>query len=526
MKNNNFADFRIFIPFLVITVIVSAIFAVFESESLSLLNIIFEYIVDIFSWGYLWYAMILLIAALYFSFSRYGDIVMGSPTDRPQFSMFEYAAILISTGLGASVMRTSILQWTDVALDPPYGIEAQTDDALLMGSTYGMFVWTPLIFAIFVIAAPALGYMLHVRKKPFLRISEACRPLLGDRITDGIIGKILDIIFLLSILSGASVTLGFATPIVTYNLSALFNIEMNFIVTVIVIAVWFLIFTMSAYLGIEKGIKKLSTFNMYLAGALALFIIVIGPGIFILNFFSDSLSSLAKHYLDMSLFTDAISMEEGTFIDRNTIFWIAYNATWGMLGSVFIAKVSKGRTVKEMILTYLIGPTLVSWVMTGIFGGLGVHRQVTGEVDVLGIVQKDPFLAVPEILSSLPLGPLVIVSFIIVSSVFLITTLDSTTYTIASYTSGKNMSNSEPSKNLRLIIGVLLAGLALLLLRIGGLPPLEVLSGIMGIPIILIQFALIYAAIKMMNEDEAWIHNVRSPEQKKKYGKKAKNKTD
>lgn len=519
-KDKRIADYKIFIPFLVITAIISIIFAVFESQSMAVLNGIFEYIVEVFSWGYLWYAMIVFLAGLYFSFSKYGNVVLGDPDSKPIFNMFEYASILVATGLGATVMRTSIIQWTDVAIDPPYGVDAMTDDAILLGSTYSLFIWSPLIFAIFVIAAPALGYVLHVRKKPLLRISEACRALIGDKMADGIVGKILDITFLLSILSGASVTLGFSTPIVTYNLAALFDTEMTFTVTVIVIVVWFLVFTLSAYTGIEKGIKKLSTFNMYLAGAFALFIMVIGPGIFILNYFTDVFSMLIKHYVDMALYTDTLNMGEFSFIDRNTIFWIAYNATWGMLGSVFIAKISRGRTIREMILTYLLGPTLIAWIATAVLGGLGIHRQVTGQIDVLAIAAEDPFLAIPEILSSLPFASLVIVVFIIVSSVFLITTLDSTTYTIASYTSTLDMSSREPSRLLRVIIGVLLATMALLLLRIGGLPPLEVLSGIMGIPIIFIQFIMIYTAIKMMNEDEAWIHNIRPAKKKNDDHKK------
>jgi choline-glycine betaine transporter len=191
--------------------------------------------------------------------------------------MFEYASILIAMGLGSTIMRTGMVQWTDVALNPPFGAEAKSAEALLWGNSYSMFLWSFQVFAIFVMAAPAMGYILHVRKKPFMRISEACRCIFGDTFTNGIGGKILDIIFLVSIISGAAVTLGLGTPIITYNLSKLANIEVTFGLTLLVTIIWVILFSVSAYLGIEKGIKRLSTLNMYLAGAFALFIMIAGP---------------------------------------------------------------------------------------------------------------------------------------------------------------------------------------------------------------------------------------------------------
>ncbi|TFJ93273.1 BCCT family transporter [Lentibacillus salicampi] len=503
-------DHRIFAPSLIIMILICVPFALYEDKSLELLNSIFNQIVSMFTWGYIWYAIILVIAGLYLSFSKYGDVVLGDPTEKPRFNLFEYASILIAMGLGSTIMRTGMTEWANVAIDPPFGAEAGSADALLWGNAYSMFMWSVQVFAIFVMAAPAMGYILHVRKKPFMRISEACRDIFGDQFVDGIGGKILDIIFLVSILSGAAVTLGLGAPIVTYNLAELFNIEQSFMLTLIVTIAWVFLFSISAYLGIEKGIKRLSTLNMYLAGAFALLVMVIGPGIFILNFFTDSVGHLLANYIDMSIHTDSTNMEGATYIVSNTVFWFAYSATWAMLHSVFAAKISKGRTIKEMILTYLFAPTMLSWVATGVLGGLGAHQYLTGETPVLEIAKDDAMAAIPAILSSLPLSNIVLVLFIIIATIFLTTTLDSTTYTIASYTGTKNMSKAEPSRTLRILVAVIITVLALLLMRIGGLAPLEVLSGLMGIPIIFIQIFTIYAAKKMMDNDKAWIHNVRN----------------
>ncbi|SDJ52658.1 BCCT family transporter [Salimicrobium halophilum] len=510
MGNKNLIDFKIFIPALLIIIAISIPFAMYESESLEVLNSIFNSIVESFTWGYLWYGIILVVAGLYLSFSKYGKVVLGDPKEKPRFSMFEYASILIAMGVGSTIMRTGMLQWTSVANDPPAGVEAGSPEAVLWGNAYSMFLWGFQVFAIFVLIAPAMGYILHVKKRPLMRISEACRVLFGDKFTDGLGGKFLDVLFLVSILSGAAVTLGLGAPIVTHNLAFLMGTEVNFTLTIIVTIVWVFLFSLSAYAGIEKGIKRLSTWNMYIAGFFAMFILLAGPGVFILNYFSDSVSFLISNYVNMSLNTDSVYEGGMSHVQSNTVFWFAYSATWAMLHGVFAAKISRGRTIKEMILTYFLAPTLISWIATGVLGGLGVYHYLKEDMGILNLVENEARMAaIPEILSTLPFGWLAIIIFMIVALIFLTTTLDSTTYTVAAYTSTRDMSKFEPPKTLRIIIAAIITGVALVLMRIGGLPPLSVVSGLMGLPIIVLQFILIWAAIKMMNKDEAWKYNIR-----------------
>ncbi|GAA0608698.1 BCCT family transporter [Virgibacillus siamensis] len=507
-------DYRIFIPALLIMIAICIPFALYESQSLELLNSIFNQVVEMFNWGYLWYAILMVVTGFYLAFSKYGNVVLGDPMEPPRFKLFEYASIIIAMGLGSTIMRTGMTEWANVAIDPPIGVEAGSAQALMWGNAYSMFLWSFQTFAIFVMAAPAMGYLVHVRKKPQMRISEACRTIFGDRFTDGIGGKVLDVLFLVSILSGAAVTLGLGTPIVTYSIAELFNIEITFTLTAIVTIVWVIFFSVSAYLGIDKGIKKLSTLNMYLAVAFAIFIMIAGPGVFILNYFSDTVGFLFTHYVDMSLSTNAVAGKD-THIQSNTVFFFAYNATWAMLHSIFAAAISKGRTIKEMLLTYLCAPLLISWVATAVLGGVGVKSYLSEKVAVLDIVKDDAMAAIPAILRTLPLPIVALAGFIIIAMIFMITTLDSTTYTIATYAGTKNMSKSEPSKNLRLIVAGVITIFALLLMRIGGLAPLEVVSGLMGISIIIVQLLLIYAAKKMMDEDKAWINNVRTNKARK-----------
>jgi BCCT family betaine/carnitine transporter len=503
-------DKRILIPSVIFIIIISIPFSLYESESLDLLNNIFDAIVTNFGWGYIWYANLLAILGLYMAFSKYGKVVLGKPDEKPDFTLFQYACLLIAMGLGSTIMRTGMIQWMEVANSPGPGYEAGSAEAILMGNSYSMFIWSLQTFSIFVMAAPAIAYVVHVKKRPMMRISEVCRTLFGDKFADGIGGILVDILFLVSILSGAAVTLGLGTPIITESIAYLLNTEVTFTMTMIVTIIWVILFSISAYAGIKKGIKRLSTLNVYLAGIFALFILVVGPGLFVMDFFTDSIGHLVSNYMTFSFYSDSTVLGQTTFIKNHLVFWFAYNATWAMLHSVFAARISKGRTVKEMILTYLLAPTALSWIATGILGGIGARLQLTGEMDVLSLAsENDPVSIIPEILSTLPMSSIIIVMFIIIAMIFLTTTLDSTTFTVAAYTSTNDMSQEDPSRMVRILVALIITVLALALMSIGGLEPLEVISGLMGIPIIALQFITIYAAKRMMDKDKAWKYNIR-----------------
>ena len=510
-------DGKIFWPSIIIITVVSIPFAILEgtgNDAGTILNNIFGVIVNNFGWAYIWYALLVLAAALYFSFSKYGAVVLGDPKEKPKFTLFEYFSLLVAMAIGATLMRTGMMQWVTIYMQPPYGIEPMSTEALMWSQPYGIFLWTILPHAMFVMTGPAVGYMVNVRKKSLVRISEVCRVVLGDRFADGIGGKAVDIFFLVAIIAGSATFVGFGTPMVVAIVANLLGREPTFTLVIIVTVVWIIAFTTSCYLGLEKGLKVLSVFNMKLAAVFGLFIIIAGPSVFIINHMTDSLGFLIRHYVDLSFYSSSLNAAPD-FMYTFTVFWYAYIATWALLHGVFAARVSRGRTVREMILTYLLAPMTLAILATGILGGLSVQRYLTGAVDVPAIVAAaggggaGMVAAIPHVLATLPLGPITSIVFIFVAMTFLTTTMDSTTYSIAMYTSSSHVVDQDPPKSVRLITNAVIGGIALIMLNIGGLAPLETMSGLMGIPIIAIQLITIYAAKKMMDQDKAWINNVR-----------------
>lgn len=506
-------DRGLFWPTLIILVVLCLPLVIWETSALDALNNIFEVIVDSFGWTYIWYPILLITFGFYFIFSKYGKVVLGDPTKKPRFTMFEYISMIVAMGIGSSIMRTGSIQWASVALDPPFGIEPLSKEALMWGNPYGMFLWSFHTFAIFAMTAPAMGYLLHVRKKPVMRISEICRCVFGDKFTDGIGGKILDVLFLLAIIAGSATFLGLGTPIVSAIVAKLLNIEITFGLTLIITAVWIVIFSVSVYLGLEKGIKNLSTINMYLAAGLGLLIIILGPTAFIINHFTESLGFLIQNYVNLSFYTDSLSVAGASHIQRFSVFWWAYCATWALLHGVFAAKISEGRTIRQMLLVYFISPLALSWIATGILGGVGIERYITGKVPVMEIMQNGGgnMVAIAEILSSIPLAKIILILFGLLTMTFFGTTMDSTTYTIAAYTDLNDMSKKEPKRSIRMLWAAIITLITVILLRVGGLVPLEVASGLMGFPIMFIQFITVYAAKKMMDEDKAWLRYVHNP---------------
>ena len=510
----------IFIPSVIILFIAGFLFAMIEGDAIAFLNGVFDVIVANFGWAYIWYSILILGAAFWFVFSKYGKVVLGDPNSKPDYTMFEYACLLVAMGIGSSILRTGTMQWVTVYMQPPAGVEAYSMEALMWGQPYGMFLWGLQVFAIFVMTGPAIAYMVHVRKKPMVRISEVCRVLFGDKFSDGIGGKILDVLFIVSITAGAAVFLGFGAPMVIVSIEYLTGTTIGFFGIFMITILWAAAFTISSYLGLDKSIKFLSVLNMKLAAVFGLLILLIGPGVFIIEHFTDSIGFFIRHYIDLSFYSNSLRGGGGTdFMHTFSIFWFAYCATWALVHGVYAARVSKGRTIREMILTYLFAPLILTTTATGILGGVSIERYLTGVVDVPGLVAAagggggGMVAAIPHVLSSLPMGTVILVAFLIMVIIFLTTTMDSTSYSIAMYASTDDMGKREPSQAVRLITSFVIVAIALIFMNIGGLAPLEVMSGLMGIPIIFIQFITIWAAKRMMDQDKAWLYNVRPPKE-------------
>ena len=505
----NDVDWSNTIPALIVVFALAIPAILYEQEFNDLLNRFFNAFVGKTSAFYIVIPVILVGIGLWMAFSKYGKVVLGNPLERPAISNFTYIATLMAMCYGATIMRTGTIQWASVAAAPPFGIAPYTDEAIIVGSAYSIFLWGLQLAAIYVITAPAVAYFVHVRNQNNVKISQICRSFLGDKVADGFLGKVLDSVFIIALVLGAATTIGLATPVVSAVFAKLFGFETSFTLEFIMTIVMVAIFTGSAFLGIEKGIERLSNLNIYLMIVLVLLIMIFGPGLFILKFGVDSIGSYIDNFIPFSFMAESLNFNEVSATQSYTVFWWAYCFTWGIIQGIFTALISKGRTVKEVILYYFGTIFLIVVPLTCILGGMAAYSQVTGQMDVFAAMEQGPGFAIAEILSVQTLAPLVMAVFFLLALIFSATTMDSTTYTMAAFASKEDISTTAPSKASRLLWAALMSITALAMMKVGGLRPLEVVSGIAGVPIIVMTFFVIIAGIKMMNQDKAYITHIR-----------------
>jgi BCCT family betaine/carnitine transporter len=408
--------------------------------------------------------------------------------------------MLFCAGIGTSLLYWATIEWVYYYQAPPFGLAPETPAAADWAAMYGMYHWGPLAWALYCIPALPIAYSFHNRKIPFLRISQACRGVIGDR-ADGPLGKLIDVLFIFGLVGGTGTSLGLGTPILSESISTLTGIERTFAMDAFVIVVWTAIFATTVYLGMEKGIKRLADLNVYIGFFLCAFVFVFGPTVFILDSFTNSAGLLATNFVKMSLYTDPVG--EGGFPQTWTVFywawWIAYAPFMGL----FVARISKGRTVREVVSANLVWGSLGCWLFFVLFGNTAMHDELNGVVPVIEIMNEvSPQAAIVAVVNALPMGTFVLVLFLAMAFVYSATTLQASAYTIASVASRDlRAGESEPLRWNRLFWALALGGMAVALMYLGGLKPLQTASLVVAFPLMFIIGLCVWSFLRWLKQD-------------------------
>lgn len=440
---------------IVCLVLVFSFVAFMSLKSEATINVVqrmFDYTTAVMGVPILWFVFIGLFVSLYLAFSKHGNIKLGEGT--PDYSMFSYIAMMICAALAATAVFYSFVEWSFYYTDPAFGIAPYTQEAAEMSLSYAFFHWGLSVQVIFVLTAVSLSYAYYIRKIPVLRVSAVCEEMLGDFKYRKPLGKLIDGLTILSIVGGMGVSLGVGVPLITAGLGKIFGIAPSFPVNMIVLLIIAAVFSATSFVGIDKGMKKLSDITMYGAILLIAFIFIAGPTQFILKNFTYSLAKMITHYADMSLYTDPIG--NSGFPELNTIFLFTLALNYAALMGIFITKISKGRTIREMILTCLGGISFGTWVMFGINGSFTLHAELTGKAVMTEAETAQ--IGLFEALGTLPGGELIIpIVFTLVTIGFLATSLDSASFTLAASATKQLDENGNPNAKFRLMWCVALA---------------------------------------------------------------------
>ena len=459
---------------------------------------------DKFGFLYLALGMGAVFFIVYIIFSDIGQIKLGDPDEEPEYGTASWAAMLFCGGIGASILYWGCIEWAYYYQNPPFQLEPGSEDAIRWAATYGIFHWGPIAWAIYLIPALPIAYFFYVRKKPVLKVSAALMPVIGEERSAGWLGKMIDVLFVFGMLGGGATTLGLAAPLITEGIHFLTGIPRNTFVQVMVLMICTALFAYSAYAGMDKGIKVLSNINFWGAMALLAFVLVTGPTIFILETGLDSLGRMMTNIFQMATWAEPFG-GYGTFEDTHfpqdwTIFywawWLVYAPTMGL----FIARISRGRTIKQMVSGSIFFGSLGCFLFFMILGNFGLSLQLSGQVDVVGILNNEtPTKAIFAMLEQLPLSTMVIAVFTILCVIFTATTFDSISYILASVV--QNNVTEEPMRWNRLFWAFAMSFMPAVLLFMGGLSTLQTASIVGGLPLLVIAVMLMISAVRAASLD-------------------------
>ena len=439
------------------------------------------------------------------AFSRYGNVVFGDPDEPPTYSNISWFGMLFCAGIGSNLLYFGATEWMGYAITPPLlsGVLSGDPKALDWASAYSFFHWGIAAWATYAIATLPIAYILHVERSKTLRVSTACSAVLGKH-ADGPWGKLIDILFIFGLVGGVGTSLGVGVPMLSAVASELFGVERGLQLDVMIVIGLTAVFSYSVSAGLDKGIKLLSDINVGLAILLMGFFFFMGPTAFITNQAFDGIAIMFQNFIEMSLRTDAGSGND--FVANNTIFFWAWWLSWAPFMGLFVARISRGRTVRQVILGCVGGGSIACWAGFSILG----HSTMKFIADGQGKLSKlyadaqlpngsiDSPQVVVEFLNAQPISGVVIVLFFILSFIFVATSLDSAAFTLASTASINLAPDGQPPRWHRLVWAFVLSGTALSLMYLGGLKVLQAASVVVGLPLVGVMTMMVLSFMRLL----------------------------
>jgi choline/glycine/proline betaine transport protein len=453
-------------------------------------------IVDRFGWFYILSMTGFLVFAVWLMLSRFGKIRLGPDDAKPDFSLPTWFAMLFSAGMGIGLLFFSVAEPIMHFSSPPVGRAGSSDAARnAMGLTF--FHWGLHPWAVYSIVGLALAYSGFRRGLPF-SIRSAFYPLLGERI-HGRAGDLIDILAVVSTLFGVATSLGLGAMQVNAGLNHITGLSQTTATQVIIIALITVLATASVVSGLEVGIRRLSELNMGLAALLLLFVALTGPTFFLLNAFVENIGSYLQH-LPVNSFWTASFEEPGRreWLSQWTVFYWAWWIAWAPFVGMFIARISRGRTVREFLVVVLLGPTAAGFVWLTVFGDAALHQEVFGGGGIATAVSESVPTAVFVLLERYPLPAVTGVICTICVVLFFVTSSDSASLVVDTIASG---GKQNPPVGQRIFWAVLEGVVAAVLLLAGGLKALQTAAITTALPFCFVIIIMCVALVRGFQGD-------------------------
>ncbi|SEI09204.1 choline/carnitine/betaine transport [Halobacillus karajensis] len=421
---------------------------------------VFEFTTINFGWFYLISIFGFVIFLISLGLSKYGKIKIGPPDSKPEFPFFTWIGMLFSAGFGAGLVFWGVAEPMSHFFETPFSdLEAQTEEAARVAMAYSFFHWGINQWSVFAIVGLLIGFLQFRKNKDGL-VSTALEPVLGKSKP---VKYTIDSLAVIATVMGIATSLGLGILQMNGGLNVVFGVPNSITFQLVITAVLLMLYLTSSSSGLEKGIKWLSNLNLAVCLILLLFVFFAGPTVFILNSFTLGLGDYISNFVGYSL--RLTPYEGGTWLRDWTIFYWAWVIAWSPFVGAFVARVSRGRTIREFIFGVLVVPPLIACLWIAVFGGTALNSDLNHGTQIAEAVNNDVTVALFKTFDYLPLtGVLSFLSILLIAT-FLITSADSATYILASMTTNGSLTPALPIK---IIWGVLMAAISGVLLLAGG----------------------------------------------------------
>ncbi|MGE2728507.1 BCCT family transporter [Mycolicibacterium vaccae] len=455
------------------------------------------WVMDTTGWLFVLTSTGFVVFVLWLALGRYGTIPLGRDDEEPEFHGISWVAMMFSAGMGIGLMFFGVAEPLSHFTDPPPGTGVDGDAAVQTAMATTLFHWTLHPWAIYAVVGLAIAYGVY-RKGRLQLISAAFEPLLGDR-ANGPWGKVIDMLAIFATLFGSAASLGLGALQIRSGLQIVGGIgETGNAILIVIISVLTLGFVLSAVSGVARGIQWLSNINMVLAVALAFFVFVVGPTLFILNLLPTAMGSYAADIAEMSARTGAEGVDVNEWLQAWTIFYWAWWVSWTPFVGMFIARISRGRTIRQFVAGVLLVPSLVSLIWFAVFGGAAIHRQQNGtDLAGEGGVEEQLF----TLLEQYPIAPVVSVVVMILVAIFFVSGADAASLVMGSLSQRGTI---RPSRATVVFWGVATGAVAAVMLLVGGedaLTGLQTITIIASLPFLLVMIAMAVALVRDLRRD-------------------------
>jgi len=492
-----------------IIIISIALTLIFEKQAETVFADIQTAVANNADWFFIMCVNIFLVFLVYLALGQFGNMRIGGQNAKPEFKTLSWFAMLFSAGMGIGLLFFSVGEPVMHFTAPPTA-EAGTVAAAKEAMNFTFLHWGFHAWGVYALVGLALSYFTYTRGLP-LTIRSIFYPFLGDKIY-GKIGDAIDIFAVLATLFGLATSLGFGVQQIASGLDHVFNIPSGITTQVLLIAGITLVATISVVLGVDKGVKFLSEWNMRVALVLLGLAIILGPTVFIFRSFIENTGSYLFNFIEVSTWSETFT--NSSWQNDWTVFYWGWWIGWSPFVGMFIARISKGRTIREFILGVLLVPSLVTFFWLSAFGSVSIQQALGGDMSIIDAVNDDIATALFVFFEDYPLSMVINVVAVILIAGFFITSSDSGSLVIDSLTSGGKI---DAPKGQRIFWAVTEGAVAAVLLIGGGLQALQTATIVTGLPFAVILLIMCYSLYKGLKEDLMELQDKREQKEMENY---------